>query len=117
MSRALWSSLIRRNSASWDHFGWHALSNAKGVRSAAACTHALRVAQGVPPAAKLWRRMILMAQHAPRFLQIVADAKKRIRETTVDDVKAKLDRGEKFVLIDVREESEWAKDHLPGAIH
>src|SRR5688572_23963726 len=58
-----------------------------------------------------------MAQHAPRFLQIVADAKKRIRETTVDDVKAKLDRGEKFLLIDVREESEWAKDHLPGAVH
>ena len=58
-----------------------------------------------------------MAQHAPRFLQIVADAKKRIRETTVDEVKAKLDRGEKFVLIDVREESEWAKDHLPGAVH
>lgn len=58
-----------------------------------------------------------MAQHAPRFLQIVADAKKRIRETTVDDVKAKLDRGEKLLLIDVREESEWAKDHLPGAVH
>ena len=38
-------------------------------------------------------------------------------ETTVDDVKAKLDRGEKFTLIDVREESEFAKDHLPGAIH
>lgn len=61
--------------------------------------------------------MTLMAQHAPRFLQIVADAKQRIRETTVDDVKAKLDRGEKFLLIDVREESEWAKDHLPGAVH
>jgi rhodanese-related sulfurtransferase len=55
--------------------------------------------------------------HAPRFLQIVQDAKKRIRETTVDEVKAKLDRGEKFHLIDVREESEYAKDHLPGAIH
>jgi rhodanese-related sulfurtransferase len=47
----------------------------------------------------------------------VNDAKKRIRETTVDDVKSKLDRGEKFLLIDVREESEFAKDHLPGAIH
>jgi rhodanese-related sulfurtransferase len=55
--------------------------------------------------------------HAPRFLQIVQDAKKRIRETTVDEVKGKLDRGEKFQLIDVREESEYAKDHLPGAIH
>lgn len=56
-------------------------------------------------------------QHTPRFLQIVEDAKKRVRETTVDEVKAKLDRGEKFVLVDVREESEYAKDHLPGAIH
>jgi rhodanese-related sulfurtransferase len=56
-------------------------------------------------------------QHSPRFLNIVADAKSRVREVTVDDVKARLDRGERLVLIDVREESEWAKDHLPGAIH
>jgi rhodanese-related sulfurtransferase len=28
-----------------------------------------------------------------------------------------MDRGEKFVLVDVREESEFDKDHLPGAIH
>ena len=58
-----------------------------------------------------------MAKHSPRFLQLVQDSKKRVRETTVDEVKARLDRGEKFHLIDVREESEWAKDHLPGAIH
>jgi rhodanese-related sulfurtransferase len=58
-----------------------------------------------------------MAKHSPRFLQIVEDAKTRIRELTVDQVKAKLDRGERFQLVDVREESEWAKDHLPGAIH
>ena len=56
-------------------------------------------------------------QHAPGFLKLVNDAKKRIRETNVDEVKARLDRGEKFALIDVREESEYAKDHLPGAIH
>ncbi|MBZ5572480.1 MAG: sulfurtransferase [Acidobacteriia bacterium] len=56
-------------------------------------------------------------QHSPRFLKIVDDAKARIQETTVDDVKARLDRGEKFLLIDVREESEYAKDHLPGAVH
>jgi rhodanese-related sulfurtransferase len=55
-------------------------------------------------------------QHPPRFLKIVDDARKRIQETTVDEVKNKLDRGEKFLLIDVREESEFAKDHLPGAI-
>ena len=56
-------------------------------------------------------------QHSSRFLKIVENAKQRVREVSVDDVKAKLDRGEKFVLVDVREESEWAKDHLPGAIH
>jgi rhodanese-related sulfurtransferase len=56
-------------------------------------------------------------QHSPRFLQIVNDTRQRIRETNVDEIKARLDRGEKFLLVDVREESEWAKDHLPGAIH
>ena len=56
-------------------------------------------------------------QHPPRFLKIVADAKTRVRETTVDTVKSKIDAGEKFVLVDVREESEFARDHLPGAIH
>jgi rhodanese-related sulfurtransferase len=56
-------------------------------------------------------------QHPPRFLKIVDDAKKRVRETNVEEVKKKLDRGEKFVLVDVREESEFAKDHLPGAVH
>ncbi len=59
----------------------------------------------------------MAAQHSQRFLQIVNDAKKRVRETTVDEVKQRMDRGEKFLLVDVREESEWAKDHLPGAIH
>ena len=56
-------------------------------------------------------------QHPPRFLKIVDDAKTRVRETNVDDVKSRMERGEKFLLIDVREESEYAKDHLPGAIH
>jgi rhodanese-related sulfurtransferase len=56
-------------------------------------------------------------QHPPRFLKIVDDAKSRVRETNVDAVKGRMDRGEKFLLVDVREESEYAKDHLPGAIH
>jgi rhodanese-related sulfurtransferase len=56
-------------------------------------------------------------QHSPRFLKIIDDAKSRIQETNVDEVKLKLEAGEKFVLVDVREESEFAKDHLPGAIH
>lgn len=56
-------------------------------------------------------------EHSPRFLAIVGDAKKRIREVTPGEVKAKQQRGEEFVLIDVREESEFAKDHIPGAVH
>src|SRR6185437_2046418 len=56
-------------------------------------------------------------QHSSGFLKVVNDAKTRIKETTVNEVKSRLDRGEKFLLVDVREESEYAKDHLPGAIH
>jgi rhodanese-related sulfurtransferase len=56
-------------------------------------------------------------QHAPGFLKIVNDAKSRVKETTVDEIKDRLDRGDKFTLVDVREESEFAKDHLPGAIY
>jgi len=55
--------------------------------------------------------------HSPRFLQLVTETRKRVKETNVDAIKARLDRGEKFMLIDVREESEFAKDHLPGARH
>src|SRR5437868_9088010 len=58
-----------------------------------------------------------MAQHSPRFLRLVEDAKKGVRELTVEQVKSKLDRRERFILVDVREESEFAKDHLPGALH
>ena len=56
-------------------------------------------------------------QHPPRFLKIVDDAKARIKETNVDTIKARLDRGEKFLLVDVREDNEYAKDHLPTAAH
>jgi rhodanese-related sulfurtransferase len=56
-------------------------------------------------------------QHAPGFLKIVNDAKTRVKETTVDEIKRRLDRREKFMLVDVREDSEFAKDHLPGAVH
>jgi rhodanese-related sulfurtransferase len=56
-------------------------------------------------------------QHAPGFLKIVNDARSRVKETTVDEIKRRLDRREKFMLVDVREDSEFAKDHLPGAVH
>jgi len=56
-------------------------------------------------------------QHPPRFLKIVDDAKTRVRETNVNEIKKRMDKGDKFLLVDVREESEYAKDHLPGALH
>ena len=56
-------------------------------------------------------------KHTPGFLKIVDDARTRIREVTVDDIKARLDAGEVFELVDVREESEWARGHLPRARH
>src|SRR4051794_35175664 len=58
-----------------------------------------------------------MAKHTPRFLGIVNDAKQHVRELSVADVKQKLDRGEQFQLVDVREDHEWAAGHLPGATH
>ena len=56
-----------------------------------------------------------MAQHAPRFLQIVEAVRINIRECTVSDVRERQARGEQFLLFDVREESEFAAGHLPGA--
>jgi rhodanese-related sulfurtransferase len=56
-------------------------------------------------------------KHNPGFLKLVEEAKKKIKECTVDEVKAKLDRGESFHFIDVREDHEFAKDHAKGARH
>lgn len=56
-------------------------------------------------------------KHNPGFLKLVEEAKHRIKECTIADVKAKLDRGETFHFIDVREDNEFAKDHAKGAIH
>lgn len=58
-----------------------------------------------------------MAKHAPRFLKLVDDARSHVREVTIDDVKPRIDRGERFHLVDVREESEWEAGHLPNSIH
>jgi rhodanese-related sulfurtransferase len=56
-------------------------------------------------------------KHAPGFLRLVDAARSRIRECTIDDVKRRLDAGERFHLIDVREQDEWARGHLPHATH
>ena len=55
--------------------------------------------------------------HSPAFLKLVDDAKRRIKQTTAEEVKARLDRGEKLLLVDTREDNEWEKGHVAGAIH
>ena len=55
--------------------------------------------------------------HAQKFLKLVNETKARVAETNVADVKRRIDAGEKFVLVDVREDSEWAQGHVPGAVH
>lgn len=59
----------------------------------------------------------MTSQPTSGFKQLVEDAKARIRELDARDVKQKIDAGEPFHLVDVREESEWAAGHLPGAVH
>jgi rhodanese-related sulfurtransferase len=56
-------------------------------------------------------------KHSPGFLALVTDAKQRIAECTVADVRARLDRGETFHFVDVREDGEFAIDHAAGARH
>jgi rhodanese-related sulfurtransferase len=56
-------------------------------------------------------------KHATGFLNIVNDAKTRVRETTVPEIKRRLDAGESLHVVDTREDSEWARGHIPGAIH
>lgn len=56
-------------------------------------------------------------RHSPGFLKLVDDAKARIKEADFREIKRRLDSREKLTLIDVREDNEWARGHLPGAVH
>lgn len=58
-----------------------------------------------------------MATHSEAFLKLVDETRKRIKETDVPAVKKRLEKGEKFLLVDTREDNEWAKGRLPGAVH
>lgn len=55
--------------------------------------------------------------HNPGFLALVADAKRRVREFTIDEFRRRVDAGERWVLVDIREDHEWDAGHIPGAIH
>lgn len=56
-------------------------------------------------------------QHATGFLAIVNDAKSRVREIDIPAYLEMQQAGTPHILIDTREQSEWAAGHIPGAIH
>ena len=56
-------------------------------------------------------------QHSPAFLALVDDAKKRVRQTTIPELRRRLEAKEEFHLVDVREDHEWTAGHIPGAVH
>ena len=55
--------------------------------------------------------------HSPGFLKLVDDAKSRVQQFTIDEFLERLQAGERYIVLDVREDSEWVKGHLPGAHH
>jgi rhodanese-related sulfurtransferase len=55
--------------------------------------------------------------HSPGFLKVFDDAKTRVREISVEEVRAKQKGCENFQFVDVREESEWAAGRAAGSIH
>ena len=55
--------------------------------------------------------------HSPGFLALVRDAKTRVRQWTIDEYRERVARGERFTLVDTREDREWDACHIPGAVH
>ena len=55
--------------------------------------------------------------HSPGFLRLVDDARTRVREVTVADVERLRVTREPVTIVDVREEEEWRRGHVPGARH
>jgi len=56
-------------------------------------------------------------QHSPGFLKLVNDAKSRITEISIEQARARLAANPNAVLLDVREDNEWATGHAVEARH
>jgi rhodanese-related sulfurtransferase len=54
---------------------------------------------------------------SPEFLRLVNEARSRVRELTIDEFVGRLQAGERYILLDVREDAEWANGHIPSAHH
>lgn len=56
-------------------------------------------------------------KHSPAFLKLVDDMRQHVRETDAETVMRRIRGGERFLLVDVREESEWKSGRIRGAVH
>lgn len=56
-------------------------------------------------------------EHAPGFLAIVNAAKAKVIEVSVAETRARITANPQAVLLDVREDLEWQKEHAVGATH
>ncbi len=55
--------------------------------------------------------------HARGFLALVNDAKTRIRQFTIEEFVRRVQAGERWILVDIREDHEWQASRIPGAVH
>lgn len=55
--------------------------------------------------------------HSPGFLALITDAKRNVREITIEEFRRRLTAGDRMLLVDVREDREWECGRLPGAVH
>jgi rhodanese-related sulfurtransferase len=56
-------------------------------------------------------------EHSPGFLKLVNEAKTRVKEITIEQARECLAKNPKAVLMDVREDNEWQKQHAAEAVH
>ena len=56
-------------------------------------------------------------KHTEAFERICQDARSRVREITIAEVRERQEKREDFHLFDVREDHEWDAGHIPGARH
>ncbi|HUL44344.1 MAG TPA: rhodanese-like domain-containing protein [Bacteroidota bacterium] len=56
-------------------------------------------------------------KHSPGFLRLVDDAKSRVKQTTPEEVHTRIGNGERIHLVDTREDHEWERGHIRGAVH
>ena len=58
-----------------------------------------------------------MKNHSPGFLNLVGDAKKRIKEISPQNLKRMIDKKEHITVIDIREDHELSDGYIPTSIH